>query len=441
MKGRVSRSVTWRLAVAATAAALAVTACTTTQERVPEAAPAPTPEEPSGPRVTITPEEGSSDVAPNTPVRVVVDEGVITGVQVEQIPSESESADEAGTEQVVSEGEAGDELEGTLSEDGTAWVSDWNMAPGSSVTVHATAEDEDGVESEAAVEFETLRAVPGRRLELVSNFPASGDTVGVGMPVIVNFDLPVQNKTQVENSMEVTSDHEVEGAWNWVSDQMAVFRPREYWQPYQKVSVDLRLDGVEASEGVYGVGRHRIDFEVGRRMIATMHVPDHEMRVEIDGEPVRTIPVSNGTADKRFNTTTSGVHLTMEKYESLVMDAATVGIPEDSPDYYKLEVDWAVRTSHSGEFTHAAPWNDQIGSADVSNGCTNMSVEEARWFYDHVLMGDVLETTGTDRELEWDNGWGFYQRSWEEWLAASATGEPQVTDGSGTPGPVHGEGL
>lgn len=100
-----------------------------------------------------------------------------------------------------------------------------------------------------------------------------------------------------------------------------------------------------------------------------------------------------------------------------------------------------MRTSNSGEFVHAAPWNDRIGSADVSNGCTNMSVEDARWFYETVLMGDVLETTGTDRQLEWDNGWGFYQRSWEEWLSHSATGEPQVTDGSGTPGSVHGEGL
>ena len=70
-----------------------------------------------------------------------------------------------------------------------------------------------------------------------------------------------------------------------------------------------------------------------------------------------------------------------------------------------------------------------------------MSVEDARWFHDQSLMGDVLKTTGTDRELEWDNGWGYYQRSWEEWLDHSITGAPQVTDGSGTPGSVHGEDL
>ncbi|WP_150254808.1 L,D-transpeptidase [Nocardiopsis deserti] len=431
MKGRVCAP--RGLAAAAVAVALAASACTGPAQQEPAAAPSEEAE--TGPRITVTPEEGASSVAPDTPVRVSVEEGSLTDVRVEQAPSEGQG-EEAG--------DAGDaeqwEFTGTLSEDGTRWVSDWNLDPGSAVTVRATAEDDAGEASEAVVEFSTEAAVPGQRLELASNFPTSGDTVGVGMPVIVNFDLPVTNKAQVENSMEVTSEQEVEGAWNWVGDKTAVFRPREYWDPHQRVSVDMRLSGVDASEGVYGVENHRLEFEVGRELVATMHVPDHEMLVEIDGEPARTIPVSNGEASKRLNTTTSGTHLTMEKYESLVMDAATLGIPEDSPDYYKLDVDWAVRTSNSGEFAHAAPWNSRIGSANTSNGCTNMSVEDARWFYENSLMGDVLETTGTDRELEWDNGWGFWQRSWEEWLSNSATGEPQVTDGSGVPGSVHGEG-
>ncbi|WP_211716588.1 Ig-like domain-containing protein [Nocardiopsis sp. MG754419] len=421
-------------AVTATAVLVLLSACTSEGE--PE--PRPQDEEAAGPEVTITPEPGAAEVAPNTPVRVETDGGTITDVRIEQVdPSEAANGDEEGDE-------APDvlDLTGTLNEAGDAWVADWNLHPGSAVTVTATATDDDGEESEFVSEFTTLEATEGQRLELVSNFPTSGQTVGVGMPVIVNFDLPVTNKEQVENSIEVVAEEETEGAWNWVSDEMAVFRPVEYWEPYQEITVDLRLAGVEASEGVYGVADRRIEFEVGREMISTMHVPDHEMDVTVDGETVRTIPVSNGAAEERFNTTTSGVHLTMEKYESLVMDSATVGIPEGSPGHYRLDVDWAVRTSNSGEFTHAAPWNaGNLGGANTSNGCTNMSTEDARWFHDQALMGDVLDTTGTDRDLEWDNGWGFYQRSWEEWLSHSVTGEPQSTDGSGTPGVVHGEGL
>ncbi|WP_017581685.1 L,D-transpeptidase [Nocardiopsis valliformis] len=445
-----------RLAVTAAALVLLAAGCTSGGDE-PGGTSAPggsgqEQEQEQGPQVEITPAPGATGVAPNTPVRVESADGTITDVRIEQAAAD-------GTADGTAEGETGAEAEGrgsessadeedpfavtgTLSEAGDAWISDWNLLPGAAVTVTVTAADADGEETETVSEFTTLEAVPGQRLELASNFPSSGDVVGVGMPVIINFDLPVTHKAQVENSIEVTAEEETEGAWNWVTDEMAVFRPKEYWDPYQEITVDLRLAGVEAADGVYGVANHRIEFEVGRELISTMHVPDHEMNVTVDGEAVRSIPVSNGAAEERFDTTTSGTHLTMEKYESLVMDSATVGIPEGEPGYYRLDVDWAVRTSNSGEFTHAAPWNSgNIGSANTSNGCTNMSVEDARWFHDQSLMGDILETTGTDRELEWDNGWGYYQRSWDEWLSHSVTGEPQRTDGTGTPGSVHGEGL
>nr|WP_312889519.1 Ig-like domain-containing protein [Nocardiopsis aegyptia] len=424
VKGRANGPAAARATAAGAAVLLAAAGC-----GVLGGGESPEPDEGrAGPRVTVSPAPGATDVPPNTPVRVSATEGSLAGVTIEQV-------------------RAGEEVEalpvtGTLSEDGRTWTSDWNLVPGTAVSVYAAAEGSSGRQREFRSEFTTAPVDEDGALGLASNFPRSGDTVGVGMPVIVGFDTPVEYKEQVENSIEVTSEHPVEGAWNWVDDETAVFRPREYWEPYQEVTVDLRLTGVEAAEGVHGTEDHRLEFEIGREMISTMHVPDHEMTVAVDGETVRTIPVSNGKAHRRFNTTTSGVHLLMEKYSRLVMDSATVGIPQGSPGYYRVDVDWAVRTSNSGEFTHAAPWNTgNLGVADASNGCTNMSVSDARWYHDQALMGDVLETTGTDRELEWDNGWGFYQRSWEEWLDHSVTGEPQVTDGSGTPGSVHGEGL
>lgn len=54
-------------------------------------------------------------------------------------------------------------------------------------------------------------------------------------------------------------------------------------------------------------------------------------------------------------------------------------------------------------------------------------------------MGDPLIVTGTDRELEVDNGWGYWQRSWDTWLANSATGTADDTGEPGTPGSPHGE--
>ncbi|MFD6950275.1 hypothetical protein A6A08_02305 [Nocardiopsis sp. TSRI0078] len=431
MTGKTPPVVMRRFGIGLVALALAATACTSGEAETQSGSSEPADAEAA--ELVITPEDGAGEVAPNSPIRVTAENGVITDVQVDQTVVDEASAE--GEE----EAPGLYDMTGTLNGDGTEWVSDWNLRPGSEVVVTATAENDAGEKAELVHEFTTLAAVPGQRLELASNYPVSGDTVGVGMPVVINFDLPVTNKAQVENSMEVVSEQGIEGAWNWTNDQTAVFRPKEYWDPYQAVTVDLRLAGVEASEGVYGVKNYQIDFEVGRELIATMHVPDHEMVITVDGEHERTIEVSNGKANRRFDTTSSGIHVLMERYEHITMDSTTVGIPEDSPNSYNVDVQYAVRTSNSGEFVHEASYNGNIGIANTSNGCTNLRMDDARWFFENTLMGDVLDTTGTDREFEWNNGWGFWQKSWDEWLAESATGEPQATDGSGTPGSVHGE--
>ncbi|MEE2046685.1 Ig-like domain-containing protein, partial [Nocardiopsis tropica] len=256
MTGKTPAAVTRRFGIGLAALALVATACTSgeaeTQGNSPDADGAEAAE------LVITPEDGAQEVAPNSPVTVTAENGVITDVAVEQVVMNEAAADE---------GEEDPDLyamTGTLNEEGTEWVSDWNLRPGSEIVVTATAENDAGETTELVQEFTTLDAVAGQRLELESNVPSSGDTVGVGMPIVINFDLPVTNKAQVENSMEVVSEQEVAGAWNWVNDKTAQFRPEEYWDPYQQVSVDLRLAGVEASEGVYGVRNHRIDFEIGR---------------------------------------------------------------------------------------------------------------------------------------------------------------------------------
>ena len=376
------------------------------------------------PAVRVTPEDGASDVRPDLPVVVEAERGTLTEVRVTTAGLEDSGADE---------------MTGSLNDEGTEWTSDWTLVPGADITVTATAETDDGERTEVTNAFSTLAATPGQRLELRSNFPTSGQTVGVGMPIIVDFDLPVQNKAQVESAMEVLSEEPVRGAWNWFGDQTAVFRPEEYWQPEQVVTVNLRLAGVQASDGVYGIENHRLEFTVGRSQISTIDSDTKRMTVERDGEQIQDFPTSIGKADVERYTTTSGVHLTMEKYEDLVMDSSTVGVPIDSDEGYKLEVEYAVRFSDSGEFTHAAPWNDQLGEANLSHGCPNLSTADAKWFYENSYMGDPLVVTGTDRELEVDNGWGYWQRSWEAWLAESATGTADDTGEPGTPGSPHGE--
>ncbi|MDA8371890.1 MAG: Ig-like domain-containing protein [Nocardiopsaceae bacterium] len=409
-------------ALCATAAlvVLAASACTSGESDLAseDAGPAPDAE------LSITPEDGATEVRPDLPVSVTAEDGTITEVTVEQKPAE---------------GDADTAMTGTFNKKKTEWTSDWTLVPGSDVTVTAVAENADGDSSEIVSTFSTLPATEGQRLELKTNTPQDGDTVGVGMPVIVDFDMAVENKAQVEAAMEVTSEKPVKGTWNWFGDKNAVFRPEEYWEPNQTVTVDLHLAGVQASDGVYGTKDHSFEFEIGRSQITDIDEDEHHMVVERDGETVKEFPVSLGMATTRAYTTTSGTHLTMGKFTNFRMSNDTLGVPKDSPGWYEEYVAHAVQVSDSGEFIHTADWNYQLGEANTSHGCINMSVADAEWFYENTLPGDPVIITGTDRQLEVDNGWGYWQRPWDEWVEQSALGEADNTGEPGTPGSPHGK--
>ena len=39
------------------------------------------------------------------------------------------------------------------------------------------------------------------------------------------------------------------------------------------------------------------------------------------------------------------------------MDSSTYGVPTNSPNGYRTEVDYATQMSYSGIYVHAAPWS------------------------------------------------------------------------------------
>ncbi|NUR29397.1 MAG: L,D-transpeptidase [Catenulispora sp.] len=144
------------------------------------------------------------------------------------------------------------------------------------------------------------------------------------------------------------------------------------------------------------------------------------MTVFRDGKAVRTIPVTIG---KKGWETRNGVKVVLEKFPLKVMDGTTVGIPKSSPEYYRLDVKWAVRMTWSGEFVHGAPWSvGAQGTTRVSHGCVGMSLENARWYFDQSTRGDVIKVVGspTKRSMELDNGFGDWNLSWDAWRAGSA---------------------
>ena len=122
----------------------------------------------------------------------------------------------------------------------------------------------------------------------------------------------------------------------------------------------------------------------------------------------------------------------LEKHVLKVMDSATVGIPKGSPDYYKLDVPYALRVTWSGEFVHAAPWSTaNQGLANVSHGCVGMSLSNAIWLFNLTTVGDVVKVINSPRTLEPGNGYTDWNVPWKQWRKGSALSADDGTTVSG----------
>ncbi|MER7503318.1 Ig-like domain-containing protein [Nonomuraea pusilla] len=147
----------------------------------------------------------------------------------------------------------------------TTWRSYWTLKPGAEYTVTATAATATGPVTVASGRFRTRPAT--RPLRVAAVAPLPGETVGVGMPIVVDFDAPVRYRAAVERALEVRSAGPVEGAWRWVGDTRVVYRTRTFWQPRQQVTFTAHLAGVRAAPGVYGADDMTLAFTVGRSRI------------------------------------------------------------------------------------------------------------------------------------------------------------------------------
>jgi lipoprotein-anchoring transpeptidase ErfK/SrfK len=219
--------------------------------------------------------------------------------------------------------------------------------------------------------------------------------------------------------MTVTSQPAQKGSWHWISDREAHWRPATYWQPGTDVSVDVGINSVPAGNGVFGQEDREVGFHVGDSHVYRVNTQTHQMKVLVNHKLTRTIPITTGKAGF---TTRSGTKVIIEKFATKRMRSETIGIGKNNPEYYDLDdVQWAMRLTYSGEFIHAAPWSvGSQGYANVSHGCTGMSTANAKWLYDLSRRGDVVEYTGTNRPMEFGNGYGDWNESFAQYAKGSA---------------------
>ncbi|MEV8453850.1 Ig-like domain-containing protein [Streptomyces sp. NPDC052095] len=352
-------------------------------------------------QISISPKNGATNASINNDAKVTVAKGTLT--------------------QVVMTTSAGAEVKGTLAADGKSWKPDVQLERSTTYKINAAAKDAKGREAHENTSFTTVSPANS----FIGNFtPEDGSTVGVGMPVSINFNKAITDKKAVQAGITVTSSSGQQVVGHWFNAQRLDLRPENYWQGGSTVTLKLALDGVEGANGVFGVQQKTVTFKVGRNQVSTVDAKTKMMTITRDGKTVKTIPISSGSP---ANPTYNGQMVISEKFKETRMNGDTVGF---GGEYDIKDVPHAMRLSTSGTFIHGNYWGARsiFGSANTSHGCVGLADvkgagdanQPAAWFYNNSLIGDVVIVKNSpDKTITPDNGLNGWNMSWAEWTAGS----------------------
>jgi hypothetical protein len=321
----------------------------------------------------------------------------------------------------------GTAVAGQISADKKSWKPLNRLERATTYKIAAEAADSDGRTAHENASFTTVSPANS----FIGNFtPEDGSTVGVGMPVSINFDKAITNKAAVQKGITVSSSSGQEVVGHWFNANRLDFRPENYWTGGSTVTLKLNLDGVQGASGVYGVQQKTVTFKIGRNQVSTVDAKTKTMTVTQDGKVVKTIPISAGAPE---NTTYQGQMVISEKFKETRMDGSTVGFTNDDGkgEYDIKDVPHAMRLSNSGTFIHGNYWGAKsiFGSVNTSHGCVGLSDTKgaddpntpAAWFFAHSLIGDVVVVKNTgDKTIAPDNGLNGWNLDWAAWKAGSA---------------------
>ncbi len=363
-------------------------------------APASSPTTPaSQASVSISPQDGSTSVGTSGALKISAAKGKLTKVTV------------------TSSG--GTAVDGAISADGASWTPADHLRTDTKYSVSATATDADGRTTVRQSTFTTLS--PKAVNYGVFNVDP-GATYGVGMEVSIRFNKPVADQAATHKGITVTSSSGVAVEGHWFGNQRIDFRPEHYWAAGTKVTLHMRLNGVEMSPGVYGEQWKDVSFTIGRSQTSVADNKSKTLKIYRNGSLYKTYLASLGDSG---HTTYNGKMVIEEKDPVVDMDSRTVGLGEA---YNIKDVPHAMRLSNSGTFVHGNYWRpvSVFGHQNTSHGCVGLHDVKgggdpdtpASWFYSHSLIGDVVEVVNSpDKVITPDNGINGWNMSWSAWTA------------------------
>jgi lipoprotein-anchoring transpeptidase ErfK/SrfK len=189
-------------------------------------------------------------------------------------------------------------------------------------------------------------------LGIASVRPAPNEVVGVAHPVVVTFTSPVDDRGAAERAIRITSQPAMTGTYQWLDRSVVQWQPDTYWPAHSTIALS--------------VGPVRTNIKTGPKVIGTANISDHTFTVSVDG--VETGPpelpsphhrpfwgkpgVFPASMGRPEYPTPVGTYTVLAKEQSVLMDSSSVGIPVDSPDGYRMDVEYAVRITSRGMFVH-----------------------------------------------------------------------------------------
>jgi lipoprotein-anchoring transpeptidase ErfK/SrfK len=363
----------------------------------PSAAPVP------AARISTVPADGATGVDPSKAITVQVNGGTIDSVTLS----------------------GQDQTNGTLSTDRSSWTSANVLSVDSHYELTVTAKNSAGKNTTSTVSFRTLS--PSATFGVSEVVPPRGSTVGVGQPIRVTFSnyVPAEYKASLEKACVVNTSPPVAGAWYWVSNStdgaVVDWRPETFWPVNTKVTVNFSLNGVRLGEHQFGVEDYKPhEFTISDRDLRLI-VDKDEFRATCyeNGKVIKTFPIDTGMTTEETFVTYTGTMSVLGKGNPVEMKG-NYG-PGDTYDDF---VNWATQITWSGTYVHAAEWDTEIGHAnDDSHGCVHCRAEDAEWFYNRVISGDVVTINGKrTRPVAVGNGICTFTLDWKSVLKGSAYG-------------------
>jgi lipoprotein-anchoring transpeptidase ErfK/SrfK len=360
-------------------------------------------------KVKVSPPLGSKRVNPVRPVTVTVANGTLTSVRM-----------------LNSQGR---KVTGAMAAGGASWHSTEVLGYSKQYRLIAKVRNSDGSTTTRRTHFATL--TPNNMTlpyfdDIYGSGLQRGATYGVGMVAVVNFDEAIPNRKAAEKVMQVTTTPHVDGAWYWTDDHTAHWRPRHYYAPGTKVQITVKDYGHNFGGGLYGQSDESTWFRIGAKHFSVANAKTHHVKVYFSNQLVRTMPTSMGQGGvvqgengPIYLWTMPGIYTVINHENPAVMSSDSYGLPSTSAYGYPPEkVYWSTKISTDGIYLHeldTTVWAQ--GHENVSHGCLNLNETNAKWFYQHSRVGDVVKVvhSGGPKIQVWQGGdWSVPWKTWSQ---------------------------